>query len=140
MFNKTIKLKIFSPAKEVYENEVSEVTIPTKDGEITVLPNHTPIISALDGGELVARHGKQETSFFVYGGVVEVRPNSEVIILTDESDAVTEISTDIAKVAYERALKLAEEAKRKSDVDYAVLENNLRREFMKLKIGNKYRK
>ena len=48
----TLKFKIVTPEKTIYENEIFQATIPTMEGEITVLPNHIPLISVLKAGEL----------------------------------------------------------------------------------------
>ena len=45
-----IKFKIATPEKVVYEDEVDQATLPTKMGEITILPNHIPVVSSLVAG------------------------------------------------------------------------------------------
>ncbi|MFT7557425.1 MAG: F-type H+-transporting ATPase subunit epsilon [Planctomycetota bacterium] len=138
---KKIELSILSPLHVVYKNEVDQVIIPTKDGEITLLPNHTPLVSALADGEMLVQQADGEKiSFFIYGGVLEVRPDSTVVVLTDESELSSSISTEQAQAAYDRAKQVAEEAKSRGDTDYSLLEAQMKKELLRLHIGKKKRR
>ena len=85
-----LKVAIIGKDKLAYEGEADAVFVPTKTGIIEVLPNHTQLISALQAGEIIvktagsdsAKDGASKT-FKVTGGVLEVRANSNVIILAD---------------------------------------------------------
>ena len=48
-----IKFKIVTPEKVVLEKEISKATIPTVDGEITILPNHRSYIAGIKAGEIL---------------------------------------------------------------------------------------
>jgi len=50
--DKQIELKIITPEKVLYKEMVDSVSFQTMEGEITVLPGHLPIISAIKPGEL----------------------------------------------------------------------------------------
>lgn len=43
-------LRIASPEKTIFDGKVKKVTLPTEQGEITVLPNHTPVVTTLKPG------------------------------------------------------------------------------------------
>ncbi len=43
-------LKISSPSKVIYEGEIKQITIPTETGQITILPNHIPLVTTLKPG------------------------------------------------------------------------------------------
>lgn len=82
-----LQVAIISKDKIEYEGEASALFVPTQTGIIEVLPNHTQLISALKTGEIIV-HGSQASSdtemkFKVSGGVLEVRPESNVVILAD---------------------------------------------------------
>ena len=49
---KQIELKIVTPEKVLYQGMVDAVSVSTREGEITVLPDHLPIIAAIKPGEL----------------------------------------------------------------------------------------
>lgn len=55
-----LQLKIVSLQKLVYNDYVDSVTLPTKSGEITVLPNHAPLISHLAKGTIRAKSAGQQ--------------------------------------------------------------------------------
>lgn len=79
-----INIKIITPKGLEVEKKVRQATIPTADGEITVLANHAPLISILKEGEIILKGGDVELSKFkTLEGFVEVRRESELILLSD---------------------------------------------------------
>jgi F-type H+-transporting ATPase subunit epsilon len=48
-----LQLNIVSPEKELFNGEVSQVTLPGLLGQFTILPNHAPIVSSLKKGEII---------------------------------------------------------------------------------------
>lgn len=79
-----INLKIITLEGVFFSGEVTEMILPTELGQITVLPNHIPLISKVKDGKLVLRDGKSEKIHNLTSGVLEVRPNSEVYLLVDK--------------------------------------------------------
>lgn len=72
----SLRLKIVSPEKVVYDGEIESVTVPGTKGEFQILRDHAPIISSLQHGkvEFVAKGGERQT-LNVTGGFVEVKKN-----------------------------------------------------------------
>src|SRR4030043_2270249 len=103
-----IKFKIVTPERTVYEEEIDQVTLPTADGEITVLPNHIPLISILVPGELDVRKEGKEIAMAVSGGMIEVRKN-EMTILADTAERAEEIDLQRAEEARKKAEQLKDE-------------------------------
>jgi len=141
-----IKFKIITPERVVYQDDIIEVTIPTKTGEITVFPNHTPLVTLAKTGEIKLRkeNSKEIISLTIDSGVVEIRESSpannrttEVIILASRSELASEIDLKRAEEAYERARKLTEEKQHVSDVDFAKFEALIDKESNRIKIYNK---
>lgn len=135
-----LKFKIVTPEKIVYENEISQVSIPTTTGEITILPHHIPLISSLQAGEMKIKDAMGEQTLAVAGGFVEVRPNNEVVILADNAERAEEIDLDRAEAAHKRAEEAMKQAQESSDVDFARLQAIMERELNRLRVGKKYRK
>lgn len=79
--SKELQLKIVSLKEVVYDDSVDSVTLPTKTGEITVLPNHVPLISHLTKGSIRARCKGQQKSFELDGGFMEVSSDSRLTVL-----------------------------------------------------------
>ncbi|HOX60653.1 MAG TPA: ATP synthase F1 subunit epsilon [Candidatus Magasanikbacteria bacterium] len=135
-----LKLKIVTPEKVVYENEVVKISLPTPDGEITVLPHHIPLITILAAGELrLTDMSGAEHIMAVAGGFVEVRGGTEIIILADNADRVEEIDVTEAEAARARAEEQMRKIANKEDVDYARLQAVIEREMNKLRVGRKYK-
>lgn len=136
----TINFKITTPEKTVYENDtVEQVTLPTMDGEITVLPGHIPLVSILKAGEMLIKDRTGEHPIAVAGGFLEVRGNSEIVILADNAEAATEIDIARAEAARVRAEQQMKE-KSVADVDYARLQAVIDREMNRIRVGKKYQK
>lgn len=138
--NKTLKLKIATPEKVIYENEILQVSIPTMDGEITVLPNHVPLVSVLKAGEMKIVDKDGEQILAVSGGFLEVRGQNEIVILADNAERATEIDIDRAEQARLRAEELMKQTKSVEDVDFAKLQALIDREMNRIRVGRKYKK
>lgn len=137
MESKKIKFKIVTPERTVYESEIDQVTLPTQEGEITVLPNHIPLISVLAPGELVAKVGGEEVAMAVSGGMVEVRAN-EITILADTAERAEEIDLRRAEEAREKAEKLKEEKIRMDETEYAAVAALMERNLARIRVAKKH--
>ena len=72
----SLKLKIVSPEKIVYDGDVEQVVLPGVMGEFQILPNHAPIISALEIGKVVYKPiANDMSSVEITGGFAEVQNN-----------------------------------------------------------------
>jgi len=80
------------------EPEADMVIVPGTDGEMGILPHHAALLTTLAFGELRVRKGNAEESFIVYGGVVEVRPDS-VRVLADLAESTFDVDAKKAQEA-----------------------------------------
>ncbi|MBI4049901.1 MAG: ATP synthase F1 subunit epsilon [Candidatus Doudnabacteria bacterium] len=135
-----MKLKIATPERVIYEADVDAVSCPTEMGEITILPNHIPLVANLKPGELKVMDNSEPRYIFVAGGFVEVRPGNEVMILADAAEREEEIDIARAEEARKRAQKLLGE-KIQSEEEYAAVAASLEKSLARLKISKrrKYR-
>ncbi|MCK5510216.1 ATP synthase F1 subunit epsilon [Candidatus Parcubacteria bacterium] len=103
MPQKTIKFEIVTPERVVLKEQVVQVTVPTKQGEITVLSNHIPLVAGLMSGviEIVKKDGNSEI-MSVSGGFIEVSKN-KVVILANTAEMAEEIDITRVEEARERA-------------------------------------
>src|SRR4029079_5948348 len=74
----TIRLEIVTPERLCYEADVAMVLVPGIDGELGILPHHTPLVSLLGVGELEIRKGGSSESFAIAGGFLQGRPERGV--------------------------------------------------------------
>jgi len=135
----TIHFKIATPEKVVYENDVFQVSIPTTTGQITILPNHSPLVSIIQSGELKAIDANGEQLLAVAGGFLEVRANGEVIILADRAERAEHIDLERAEAARKRAEEQMQALKGQEDIDYAKLQAIIDREMNRVRVAKKYR-
>lgn len=135
-----MKFQIITPERVVFTDEVSQLTIMTASGEITILPHHLPLVSVIKPGELRYKKNNDEYAVAVSGGFVEVRPDNTVVVLADTAEHAHEIDLTRAEAARAKAAKLMEEARGKESVDYAAMQVALERALTRIKVANKYRK
>ena len=68
-------LNIITQDRIIYQGKVSAVTLPGEKGELTVLPNHIPLITPLTEGKIKVQDANQKELFFeIESGVLEVNP------------------------------------------------------------------
>jgi F-type H+-transporting ATPase subunit epsilon len=97
-----IRLEIVTPEKLVYRDDVDTVVLPGSEGELGILPHHTPLISTLGMGELRIRKGDLEEVYAVIGGFVQVRPD-KVVVLAETADLASDIDLEKAHEARQSA-------------------------------------
>ncbi len=132
-----LQFKLATPERLVLETEADSVSVPTRLGEITVLPNHAPLVANLEPGELIIRQGKKIHHLAVAGGFIQVKAGSEVMILADAAERVEEIDVARAEEAQARAAKLKREAK--DDRQFADAAASLAKHLARLRIARRRR-
>jgi F-type H+-transporting ATPase subunit epsilon len=116
----TLKLCVLTPNRIILDSEVKEIILSTNSGQIGVLPNHTPIATALDIGLLRIHINDQWLKVALMGGFARIG-NNEIIILGNDA----EISTDIDPQEAQEALEIAEANLRKAKGKRQLIEANL---------------
>jgi len=141
--SKQLKLKIVTPEKLILEEQVDQVTVPTTEGELTILPNHIAMIAGLSSGDIVAHSSGEEIPMAVSGGFVEVKQidgETEVAILADFAEHIVDITEEAIKKAQLRAEELKKQAENKEVVDFEHFESELERTLTRIKIADKWQK
>ncbi|NVN96877.1 ATP synthase F1 subunit epsilon [Candidatus Nomurabacteria bacterium] len=141
--SKLLKLKIVTPEKLILEEEVESVTIPTKEGEITVLPDHVPLIAPLASGDIVAMVNDEYIPMAIVGGFLEVKNGesgeTEVAILADFAEHLSDISDEAIAKAKARSEELRKLAENNEVVDFEHFETELERSLTRVKIADKWK-
>lgn len=133
-----IHLDIITPDSAVFTGDVDAVTLPTMEGEITVMGGHVPLIAVLGSGTLVARQGKEEKVFAVSRGTIEIT-GSSIKVLSDIADRMESLE----EAAIDAARKKAEDlrSQRREDTEgFAEATALLERELARLKTVRRRRK
>jgi len=134
-----IKFKIATPEKVVFQEEIDQITLPTKMGEITVLANHLPLVSSLLPGEVLIKKDNEEIPMAVSGGFVELN-NNEMVILADTAERVEEIDEERAEDARKRVKELLEKKQDAAEVDFTALAAKMEKELARIRVAKKYKK
>jgi F-type H+-transporting ATPase subunit epsilon len=100
----TFKLEIVTPESVIYSEDVDMVTLPGSEGETGIYPNHVPLMTKVQAGELVVKRSGTEEILAVGEGFAEIT-GDHVAILTD--NAID--SADIDEAAAEEAKDKAEQ-------------------------------
>lgn len=140
--SKKINLKIITPEKLILEESVDQVTFPTTEGELTVLPDHVPLIANLASGDVVATANGEPLPYAVVGGFVEVKSENgqtSVAILADFAEHVSELSESAIEKAKARAEELRKQSENKEVVDFEHFATELERSLTRVKIADKWR-
>ena len=105
----TLRLEILTIERQVFDDEVAMVVAPATDGVVGILPNHAPLLTTLDHGELEVRTDGAEPQFFaIGGGFLQVLPD-HVVVLADLAEHADEIDLEQAEEAHHRAQELVSE-------------------------------
>ena len=114
----TLQVEVVSAEEQIFSGAAKFVALPGENGELGILPRHTPLITRIRPGAVrIERADNGEEEFiFVAGGILEVQPGT-VTVLADT--AIRGKDLDEAKAA--EAKQLAEEAMKNaaSDIDFA---------------------
>lgn len=118
-----IHFTLYSLNGPKFDEDVYEVTLPTMDGEIGVLPGHMPLISVATNGVVMVRKKPGDRDdmreiFAISGGTVQVE-NDQLKVLVDEADHADELNEAEVKAAYDRAHKMKAEAKDQLSLEHA---------------------
>ena len=136
---KTLYFQIATPERVVFVAQAAEaITLPTELGEITVLPDHLPLVANLKPGEVRVKIGGQEVSMAVSGGFIEVRPG-KVTVLADTAERAEELDEARAEEARARAHELMSKERTAESTDYAALAAKLEKELARLRVVRKHR-
>ena len=132
-----LKLDIVSAERLVYSDDVDMVIAPGTEGQLGILPNHAPLMTMLEPGELLIKQGDSEFCMVVSGGFMEVRPD-QVTVLADTAERAEEIDVSRAEEARRRAAEKLEHPATGINLEQA--ETALRRSLARLKAAERIKR
>ncbi len=132
-----IHLQIITPESTVFDGNVEWVTLPTTDGEITVLQGHVPVITTLAPGAAIVRCDGVETVYAVSKGVIEIDEKG-INLLSDIADRADTLEESAVESAREAAEKLMSE-KREDAEAFAEATAIFERELARLRTVRRHR-
>jgi ATP synthase F1 epsilon subunit len=105
----SLQICIMTPDKIFFNEPADEIVLPTNSGQIGVLANHAPLITALDIGAMAIRTQNTWNAVALMGGFALVQKN-QVIVLVNEADSVATINKEEAEAAFNEAKLQFEQA------------------------------
>lgn len=135
----TLRCEVATQDRLLFEGEVDSVFAPTPDGELGILPNHTPLLVKLDYGILKVRFDGREQLFTLSGGILEARPDM-VIVLADVGERIEEIDVARAEAARKRAEELLKQIPSTNTEEYLAVDAALHRAKMRLEAVQRFRR
>ena len=100
----TLKLEIVTPETTIYSEDVEMVTLPGSEGEAGIYPNHVPLMTRVQAGEIIVNRSGTEEVVAIGEGFAEIT-GDHIAILTDNAAN----SADIDEAAAEEAKAKAEQ-------------------------------
>jgi F-type H+-transporting ATPase subunit epsilon len=145
-------LRVLSPLGTVFEGKARSASLPTGEGEIMILAHHMPMVSVLVDGEMRVDTGEKLVSIAIAGGFLDTNAEAgappenagadenlpQAVVLSDfaaESDSIEVARAEAAKARAEELL-----SEKKDRADTLMVERDLQRAILQLKIAEKVRK
>lgn len=127
-----MQLNILTPRGVKFEREADYLSMRAIDGELGILPNHTPMTAVLGDGILRIRNNGGEEKLALFEGIVEVRDNNVNIYTT--------IAQHPEEIDMQRALQDKEDAEaylrgEAEDLDIQTCLLEIRRALVRLEVG-----
>ena len=132
----TLKLEIITPEATAYSQQVEYVILQGVEGQMTVLPQHTRLMTQLVPGEMVVRRDGQDEFLAIGEGLIQVTGDS-IAVLTDMAVAAANI--DEAKVEEARQRAAARLREKLSAEEVASVNASLARSLAQLQVKRRRR-
>ncbi len=131
-----IQLVIVTPERQLFSGPVDQVTVPSSQGYLGILPGHAPLLAELGIGNISYQIGNRVEYVFCSWGFAEVLPD-RVVLLAQSAESASEIDLNRAEQAKSRAEKRL--ASKDPNLDFARAELALLRALSRLDVARHYR-
>jgi len=113
----TLNLRVMAPNRIVWNSEIQEIILSTNSGQIGILPNHAPLLTALDIGIVKIRLKEQWSTMALMGGFAMIE-NNQMTILVNEAEKALEIDSQEAQETFRKAkINLAQAVGKKQIIE-----------------------
>lgn len=129
-------LKIVTPESQIFDDSVNQVSLPTSEGKLTILPNHVSLMAKLVPGELKIKKDSKEIIMVAGHGFFQVLDNN-MAIMSDLAQKEEDIDVKLVEEARKRAEAVLEQ--KLSDEEYAEALASLEKSLAQLKIKRRHR-
>ena len=116
----SMKVDVVTIERKVYSvDDATMINIPGLEGNMGILPRHSPMVTALRQGLVEIVRGDERDVIAVGGGFAQVR-GTEVVVMADVAEKADEIDEARAQEARQRAQAALENATEKQDMEKAL--------------------
>ena len=109
-----LHISIIAPDRTVWDSNAEEVILPSSTGQLGILRDHAPLLTALDIGVMRVRTDKEWTPIVLMGGFAEVE-NNELTILVNGAEEASSIDKEKAQKELEEMTARFNEAETSKD-------------------------
>lgn len=102
-----LTFSLVSPEAELFSGEVDQVDVPGSEGDLGILPNHSPLMAAIRTGAITVYADGVETQYFVQGGFADVTP-AGLTVLAEKAALLSDITPDALQGDIDAASKALE--------------------------------
>lgn len=131
-----LHLKIVTPEKVIFDEDIDMVTAETTEGEVGILPNHISLMTQIKPGEIRIKQKNKEIPLVTGSGLLQVA-NNIATITTDLAEKVEEIDEKAAEDARKRAESALEQ--KLTDEEIAETTATLEKALAQLKVKRRHR-
>ena len=135
-----INVRLITPDRVLFDQSAESISLPTVEGEITVLSHHAPLTALLVPGIIQLQHASTKEELAVSGGFIHVEAGSKVMVLADTAERGQELDLSVIEQAKERARQVMQQAVNTDDVAFAQAAAALERELARYRVASKHRK
>lgn len=106
----SLNVRVIAPDQTIWDAKAEEIILPSTTGQLGILTNHAPLLTALDIGVMRVKSGKEWVPIALFGGFAEVE-NNQVTILVNAAERGDQIDKVKAKESYNKANQRLENSK-----------------------------
>tara|TARA_Y100001978_G_C23447359_1_gene315984 strand:- start:62 stop:454 length:393 start_codon:yes stop_codon:yes gene_type:complete len=117
----SLNVRVITPDRVVYDAQADELILPSSTGQLGILTNHAPLLTALDIGVMRLKASGKWISIVLLEGFAEVEKN-KVTILCNGAEEASLIDATSAQTELEKATFKVEEAATKKEKIEATIE------------------
>ena len=117
----SLNVRVITPDKVVWDADANELILPSSTGQIGILTDHAPLLTALDIGVMRLKSNDNWTSIVIMEGFAEVEEN-KVTILCNGAEEGSSINLKTAQEELEKVTLLVDEATTKKEKIEATIE------------------
>ena len=117
----SLNVRVITPDKVVWDASADELILPSSTGQLGILTDHAPLLTALDIGVMRLKTDGNWTSIVLMEGFAEVEDN-KITILSNGAEEGSTIDSNAAQSELEKVTLLVDQATTKKEKIDATLE------------------